>query len=494
MVQSLLPAAAPHHAALRAALGPAAEAVARLWPEWPVGFGPSRLVSEYLLGRSRGWLDISGRPAAEVSDGPSAAPAADPAWVQRPLVVIDDEDGTLLLAGSFGGAEVRAYWDDLRNQRRSLAAAAELAAAGMESLTRGMEPLASGMASAPEAHLSTLPRRALFPPGCRVVLAAPKANAALREYLQAAAGAAAEVIVVGREKHMSPSINAELAEVFERVDVSPGLAKCRLIIGSGPRDRAAETPETGAAHRGETGAAHRGETNAADTGEAGAAPVLPRTDARPLRVPGAAPVQVAAYGACYGGTQIDRGTDALIGSLLEHRDELTAAAPHSAVARPGAAPEAADPTVVDLGCGNGWLLANVRALLNPATSIGVDVSKAALASAAETLGAHAGGTAAGLQLLLADAADASEPALAPLSGSADLVVVNPPFHAGHTIETATAHAMIGTAHRLLRLGGRLVCVYNSHLGYRAAINRTFGGSRQWARDRRFTVVTAQRRT
>ncbi len=443
MVQSLLPVACvPDHTALRSRLGPAAEVVARLWPDWPAGHGISRLVCEYLLGRSRGWLDISGRQQKE--EQRQQREQAEAAWSPRPTVVIDDADGALLAAATVAGPAITAYWDDLRGERRGSAVAGLLTEAGLPQPHIAAESGHFGAPGDPE----------IFPRGCRVVLAAPKATAALREYLQAAAGLAEEVIVVGREKHMSTAINEALAAVFDRVDVSPGLAKCRLIIGSHPR-------------RGGGG------------GPAEAAPDFPRRDTRPLRVPGAAPIKVAAYGACYGGTQVDHGTDVLVTSLIDHRAELTPAA---------GSHDPAGLTVADLGCGNGWLLANLQALLNPATSIGIDVSKAALASATATLAAgHPG-----IQLILADASAEADPALDALAGSCDLIVLNPPFHTGHTIETGTAHAMIRTAHRMLKPGGRLVCVYNSHLGYRGAAERTFGASRQWARDRKFTVVTAVR--
>ncbi|MCT1921421.1 class I SAM-dependent methyltransferase [Brevibacterium luteolum] len=440
MVQSLLPVACvPDHTALRSHLGPAAEVVARLWPDWPAGHGASRLACEYLLGRSRGWLDISGRPQSG-----EQGEQAETAWSPRPTVVIDDADGALLAAATVAGPAITAYWDDLRGERRGSAVAGLLTEAGLPQPHTASPDLHVGAPGGPE----------IFPPGCRVVLAAPKATAALREYLQAAAGLAEEFIVVGREKHMSTAINEELAEVFDRVDVSPGLAKCRLIIGSHPR--------------GGSGA-----------GPAEAAPVFPRSDIRPLRVPGAAPLEVAAYGACYGGTQIDHGTDVLVTSLIDHRAKLTPAA---------GSHDSAGLTVADLGCGNGWLLANLQGLLNPATSIGIDVSKAALASATATLSTGN----PDVQLVLADASAETDPALDALAGSCDLIVLNPPFHTGHTIETGTAHAMIRTAHRMLKPGGRLVCIYNSHLGYRGAVERTFGASRQWARDRKFTVVTAVR--
>lgn len=413
--------------------------MAGLWPDWPIGHGTSRLVCEYLLGRSRGWLDISGRPQKA---GQTGSP-----WTERPVVVIDDADGALLAAATVAGPAITAYWDDLRGERRGSAVAGLLTEAGLPQPHIAAESGHCGAPGGPE----------IFPPGCRVVLAAPKATAALREYLQAAAGTAGEVIVVGREKHMSTAINEALAEVFDRVDVSPGLAKCRLIIGSSPR------------------ASHAGPADQSP------APASPRRDDRPLRVPGGQPVEVAAYGACYGGTQIDHGTDVLVASLIAHRADLAPA---------DSSRDPAGLTVADLGCGNGWLLANLQALVHPATSIGIDVSKAALASAAATLG---GGNQPGVQLILADASAAADPALDALTGSCDLIVLNPPFHTGHTVETGTAHAMIRTAHRLLTPGGRLVCVYNSHLGYRGAVERTFGVSRQWARDRKFTVVTAVRR-
>ena len=74
----------------------------------------------------------------------------------------------------------------------------------------------------------------------------------------------------------------------------------------------------------------------------------------------------------------------------------------------------------------------------------------------------------------------------------DVVLLNPPFHAGHEIESDTAKRMMRSAHAVLRPGGRVVVVFNSALRYRRELEGLFGRDNveQWARDRRFTVLSA----
>ena len=98
----------------------------------------------------------------------------------------------------------------------------------------------------------------------------------------------------------------------------------------------------------------------------------------------------------------------------------------------------------------------------------------------------------GVDIILGDAADSEEPALAGL-GEFDLIVLNPPFHQGTTKDSSDTLAMFAEAARVLRPGGQLWCVYNSHLPYRKELNVAVGRTVVVAQDRSYTVALATRR-
>jgi 16S rRNA (guanine1207-N2)-methyltransferase len=75
----------------------------------------------------------------------------------------------------------------------------------------------------------------------------------------------------------------------------------------------------------------------------------------------------------------------------------------------------------------------------------------------------------------------------------DLVVCNPPFHSGATVSEDLAARLFAGAARVLRPGGELWCVYNSHLPHRDALRRIVGPTRQVSRDPAFTVTASTRR-
>ena len=72
------------------------------------------------------------------------------------------------------------------------------------------------------------------------------------------------------------------------------------------------------------------------------------------------------------------------------------------------------------------------------------------------------------------------------------MLLNPPFHDGAALRTDAAHRMFATAGRVLRPGGELWCVWNSHLRYRPALERAVGPTTQVARGPRFTVTRSVR--
>jgi 16S rRNA (guanine1207-N2)-methyltransferase len=279
---------------------------------------------------------------------------------------------------------------------------------------------------------------------------APKQLAVVRNLLRDGAGTAAEVVVAGRDKHLSPRLNSVLGESFRQVHVSPGVRTSRLLIGVEPES-----------------------TDAVEDDSLAVALAA-------SSVPGVPDLSVTAWPGTFGGTTADAGAQLLVQAIA---DRWTASA-------------AGVRSVLDLGCGNGWLLAALGVLFPAASLWGVDDVRAAVASTEVTdenspgvrqdpqrsvVVVHADGTAP-LPWAGPDGAVIEE-------GSFDLVTLNPPFHEGHTVTTETAHALIESAVRLLAPGGRLVLVHNSHLRYRSHLERVLSGVEQWARDRRFTVLT-----
>ncbi|WP_432789209.1 methyltransferase [Brevibacterium sp. K11IcPPYGO002] len=391
------------------------------------GLPQARMLIDYVIGRRLGVLDVSGRDtegtfvAAELS-----------AEVPENLILVDDAHGlqaTLLSRLT----QVCTYNDRLDEARTSAAAVESLAGAGESAGEAGTE-------AAPVLAVSELREIAglaeLAVGETWAVVNAPKALNALTETIAVLQPFASTIIVIGRSDAMSRGVNKELARGFGRVDVSPGVGKHRLIIGSRPLSSPSlpEFPRRGVI-------SHRG------VGE----------------------LEVRAHGACFSGTKSDEGSELLIDSLL------------------GLLPGEALESVLDLGCGNGWLLTVAMRASGANTGLGVDVSKAAVASARATTEANG----VDVDIILGDAADREEPALAGLGGF-DLILLNPPFHQGTAIETETAAALMATAAEHLAPGGQVLTVFNSHLRYRDRLESIIGPSRQLARNKKFTVIASRR--
>lgn len=188
-------------------------------------------------------------------------------------------------------------------------------------------------------------------------------------------------------------------------------------------------------------------------------------------VPAAAQVDglaLRAFGGTFGGARLDAGTRLLLAHLPEDPAGGTA-----------------DDPFLDLACGSGvigaWL-----ALRHPSAAVWAsDQSASAVASARAT--AEANGVADRVRIVRDDAL-AQRPA-----GSASFVTLNPPFHSGAAVTDRIAPHLFADVARVLRPGGELWCVWNSPLGYRPALERTIGPTRQVARDPRFTVTVSTRR-
>lgn len=187
-------------------------------------------------------------------------------------------------------------------------------------------------------------------------------------------------------------------------------------------------------------------------------------DPRP-RCAAADGVVVCAYGGAFAGAAVDIGTR----FLLEHM-------PH---------PLPDEDLAIDLACGTGVVAATL-ALRHPGLRLyACDQSAAAVASARAT--AEANGVADRVEVARDDGLTAREAA------SASFIVLNPPFHSGAAVHEGIAPRLFADAARVLRPGGELWTVWNSHLRYRPVLERIVGETRQIARNAKFTVTASVRR-
>lgn len=174
---------------------------------------------------------------------------------------------------------------------------------------------------------------------------------------------------------------------------------------------------------------------------------------------------VCAYPGAFAGTRVDIGTRFLLGLLGE--------------AKPDAA------SAIDLGCGTGVIAAALAKARPGIAMLATDQSAAAVASTRAT--AEANGVADRVSVLRDDKL-ASQP-----DASAELILLNPPFHVGSTVHTGLANRLFEDAARVLTPGGELWTVFNSHLGYRPTLAKVVGSTRQVARNAKFTVTVSTRR-
>ena len=141
--------------------------------------------------------------------------------------------------------------------------------------------------------------------------------------------------------------------------------------------------------------------------------------------------------------------------------------------------------IVDLGCGNG-ILGIVAAELNPqAALLFCDESHMAIASAEHNFRAAFGGHRQA-EFRLCDCLQGVEPE------SADLVLVNPPFHQQHGVGDAIAWRMFRQARRVLRPGGELRAVGNRHLGYHAKLKKLYGNCEVIVGNDKFVILSARK--
>jgi 16S rRNA (guanine1207-N2)-methyltransferase len=273
--------------------------------------------------------------------------------------------------------------------------------------------------------------------GARLVLMQlPRSLSELDEWAQTIARHAASdvtVIAGGRLKHMTLAMNEVLARSFTVVNAGRARQKSRALTAVGVR-RSREEPRY---------------------------PVI--SVLREPEIP-ADELVVSAHGGAFAGVTLDLGTRFLLTFLPEMRADAA--------------------TAIDLGSGTGVLAASL-ALARPTLQVvAVDQSSAAAASTSET--AEANGVRIRVEAVREDALTERSTA------SADLIVCNPPFHSGATVHAGVALLMLADARRVLKPGGELWVVFNTHLGYRDYLNRTVGPTRQAGRNSKFTVTVSVR--
>ncbi|KGJ76945.1 SAM-dependent methyltransferase [Cryobacterium roopkundense] len=174
---------------------------------------------------------------------------------------------------------------------------------------------------------------------------------------------------------------------------------------------------------------------------------------------------VRAHGAAFAGTSVDIGTRALLDVLDRMKPDAESA--------------------IDLGCGTG-VLAAALALQRPRLRvIASDQSAAAVASARATMDANA--LAERVTVVRDDALSSRA------EDSAELILINPPFHIGSSVHAGIALKLFADAARVLSPGGELWAVWNTHLGYRPELTRIVGPTRQVGRNTKFTVTVSTRR-
>lgn len=279
-----------------------------------------------------------------------------------------------------------------------------------------------------------------------VLMQLPRSLDALREIADAIARWAhpeVRVLAGGRVKHMTLAMNDVFREYFS--DVTAGLArqKSRLLTVTRSQRPKTESPF----------------------------PAWGRDADLAFKL--------AAYGQTFGAATLDHGTRLLLSTL------------------PGADVGSSDRAdrepngqgtlqrVVDLGCGNGAIAAAVALAAPHVQVIASDQSRAAVKATELTV--QEAGVEDRVRVIRADGCEGIS------EGWADLILLNPPFHSGAIVHEGVAHRLIRSCARALRPGGELRVVHNSHLRYRELIERVIGPTRQVARDRTFTVLSAIRR-
>lgn len=254
--------------------------------------------------------------------------------------------------------------------------------------------------------------------------------AEIAELISNHAGANVQIFAGGRIKHMTVAMNTVLGKYFSTIVPGRAWRKSRPLTVRGPL---VDAPTSS----------------------------FPRQEANPTLG-----LTLCAHGATFAGTKLDIGTRFLLDFIPDMRaDALTA---------------------IDLGCGNGAIAAALASARPALTVIASDQSAAAVASTEAT--ARANGL-EGQITVVRDDALGSFP-----DDSAELIVLNPPFHVGASVHAGIALKLFDAASRVLAPGGELWTVYNRHLDYRSVLEEKVGPTWVKGKNSKFTVVVSVKAT
>ncbi len=152
-------------------------------------------------------------------------------------------------------------------------------------------------------------------------------------------------------------------------------------------------------------------------------------------------------------------------------------------------PNGAFSSILDLGCGNGILGIAAKNRNPEARILFSDESEMAVASARTNFEAYFPGLSEAPGVAKFHWTHCFEEGT---PDSQDLVLCNPPFHQGNTQGDFIAMQMFRDSHRVLRSGGLLRVIGNSHLQHATPLKRIFGNSRIIAQNSKFTIVDAHK--
>ncbi len=286
--------------------------------------------------------------------------------------------------------------------------------------------------------VTTFPTPEVFADAATVIYRLARPLEALEELSwQVARWAAPEVLLLAGQlqRHLSFSLNTVLEGVFDDVSASRGYYKARALRAQRPKPLIGDTP-----------------------------PRFPRNNT--VTVAGHT-LHLRAHGLTFGAARLDPGTQLLLETLVaQPPEQLTP-----------------DATVVDLGCGNGTVIAALARSFEAKTLIATDDSASAVLSTTSTLAANDMHNVEVLhQSGLAKLADES----------VDVVVLNPPFHVGTKLSSDIAFYLFDEAARALKPGGVLLTVFNASRPYRPQLQYRIGPTWQLARDKRFIVTHSEK--
>ncbi|WP_407361578.1 class I SAM-dependent methyltransferase [Microbacterium sp. LBN7] len=420
------------------------------------------------------------------------------------IAVIGDDYGAITLALADAGRHGIRVHQDLATGRRALARNAE--ELGLSGFAAGNADESASPRGVDAGRAATAPNDlgspALFAShelgpelltGARLVLLQlPKSLTELEEIADAVARwAAPDVVLVagGRVKHMTLGQNEVLGRRFAHVQAERAERKSRLVVASEALPVPVEPPfPVTAAHDGLTLVAHGG---------AFAGPRLDIGTRALLEVLGLSGAQLSKNDGARSEKRPNGAEHDSSGGVVHGGAALRQAQGPSAQGPSAQGPKAQGPagwvaepveasrTVIDLGCGTGALAASWALAHTQDRVVATDRSAAAVASARAT--AFANGVADRVIVMHDDAG--SELA----DASADVVLLNPPFHLGTSVHTGAATRLFEAAARILHPGAELFTVFNSSLGYRAELARIIGPTEQLHRTSKFTVTRSIRR-